>query len=88
MSGRKNIYLDYLSTTPVDPRVISVMHESLLTDFGNPSSQHALGFSARAKIENARTQVANLIHADSKEIIFTSGATESINLALNKTVAG
>jgi len=82
VSGRKNIYLDYLSTTPVDPRVISVMHESLLTDFGNPSSQHALGFSARAKIENARTQVANLIHADSKEIIFTSGATESINLAL------
>lgn len=76
------IYLDYLSTTPVDPRVIDVMQKCLSQDFGNPSSQHAFGFSAREKVEHAREQVANLIHADSKEIIFTSGATESINLAL------
>ncbi|OGT43307.1 MAG: IscS subfamily cysteine desulfurase [Gammaproteobacteria bacterium RIFCSPHIGHO2_12_FULL_40_19] len=76
------IYLDYMSTTPVDPRVVDVMHRSLQTDFGNPSSQHAFGFSARAHVENARSQVAQLINADPKEIIWTSGATESINLAL------
>lgn len=76
------IYLDYLSTTPVDPRVIDVMQSALKNDFGNPASQHAFGFSAREKIEKAREQVSSLIHADVKEIIFTSGATESINLAL------
>lgn len=78
----KVIYLDYLSTTPVDPRVIDVMQKSLSDDFGNSSSQHVFGFQAREKIETARAQVAKLINADSKEIIFTSGATESINLAL------
>src|SRR3990167_5797372 len=76
------IYLDYMSTTPVDPRVVDVMHRSLQTDFGNPYSQHAFGFSARAHVENARSQVAQLINAEPSEIIWTSGATESINLAL------
>ena len=76
------IYLDYLSTTPVDPRVVDVMKESLENNFGNSASQHAFGFAAREAIEKARAQVANLINADTNEIIFTSGATESINLAL------
>lgn len=78
----KIIYLDYMSTTPVDPRVIDTMQKSLSHDFGNASSQHVFGFQAKEKIEFARTQVAKLINADPKEIIFTSGATESINLAL------
>src|SRR3990167_106541 len=78
----KILYLDYMSTTPVDPRVVEVMQKSLSADFGNASSQHAFGFQAKEKIETARAQVAALINADSKEIIFTSGATESINLAL------
>lgn len=76
------IYLDYMSTTPVDPGVVDVMQQSLLHDIGNAASQHVLGLAVREKIELAREQVAALIHADPKEIIFTSGATESINLAL------
>lgn len=76
------IYLDYMSTTPIDPRVIDVMQRSLTEDFGNPSSQHAFGLVARKKIEIARYHVAALINADPREIIWTSGATESINLAL------
>ncbi|PIZ03624.1 MAG: IscS subfamily cysteine desulfurase [Gammaproteobacteria bacterium CG_4_10_14_0_8_um_filter_38_16] len=76
------IYLDYMSTTPVDPRVVDVMKQSLENDFGNAASQHALGFVAHEKIENARKQVASFINAEPNEIIFTSGATESINLAL------
>jgi cysteine desulfurase len=78
----KIIFLDYASTTPVDPRVVDVMSHALSHDFANPSSTHLLGVQVKEKIENARSQVAALIHADSKEIIFTSGATESINLAL------
>ncbi len=76
------IYLDYLSTTPIDPRVVDVMQLSLRDDFGNASSQHAFGISAREKIEKAREQIAELIHCDARDIVFTSGATESINLAL------
>ena len=79
------IYLDYMSTTPVDPRVVDVMHQCLQSTFGNPSSQHAFGFAARAQVENAREHIAALINANTKEIIFTSGATESINLALKGT---
>ncbi|MDP1574442.1 MAG: aminotransferase class V-fold PLP-dependent enzyme [Coxiellaceae bacterium] len=79
-----NIYLDYMATTPVDPRVVAVMQNCLSGDrqFGNPSSLHYFGFEARALIDQARTQVANLIHATPADIIWTSGATESINLAL------
>lgn len=76
------IYLDYMSTTPVDPRVVDVMKNSLENDFGNASSQHAFGLAVREKIEKAREQVASLINSDPNEIIFTSGATESINFAL------
>lgn len=80
----KPIYLDYAATTPVDPRVAAKMQSCLTMDgtFGNPASKHAYGQAARDLIEAARAQVASLIHADMSEIIWTSGATESINLAL------
>jgi len=79
------IYLDYMSTTPVDPRVAEKMAHYLTLDgvFGNPASvTHRFGLEARAAVEVARQQVANLINADPKEIIWTSGATESDNLAI------
>ena len=81
----KAIYFDYASTTPVDPRVAKKMHECLLLDgnFGNPSSRsHEFGWKAEEVVEKARFQVADLINADSREIVWTSGATESDNLAI------
>jgi len=77
------VYLDYSSTTPVDTRVADKMWPYLCEQFGNSASRsHAFGWSAEAAVEQARTDVANLIGADSREIVWTSGATESINLAL------
>lgn len=78
------IYLDYAATTPVDPRVAKRMAEFLTLDgvFANPSSMHGPGRAARAAVEKARADVASLINADSMEIVWTSGATESDNLAL------
>lgn len=76
------IYLDYMSTTPVDPRVVKKMVPYLTKYFGNPASLHGIGLQARAAVENAREQVAELIHADPKGIIWTSGATEANNLAI------
>lgn len=79
------IYLDYMATTPVDPKVAKVMQECLTLsgDFGNPASvTHRFGFLAKERVEAARCQMADLIQADPREVIFTSGATESINLAL------
>ncbi len=79
------IYLDYLSTTPVDPRVVEVMSACLSNEgvFGNPASRsHVFGWKAEEAVENARNQVAELINADSREIVWTSGATESDNLAI------
>ncbi len=78
------IYLDYAATTPVDPRVAAKMLECLTKDgvFANPASMHSYGQAARLRIEEARVQVANLIHAEIEEIIWTSGATEAINLAI------
>ena len=84
MHNIPDIYLDYAATTPVDPRVAERMAECLTRDglFGNPSSMHGPGRAARAAVEKARAQVAALINAGSPEIVWTSGATESDNLAI------
>jgi cysteine desulfurase len=77
------IYLDYAATTPVDPRVVAKMMPWLYENFGNPASRtHAYGWSAEEAVEIAREQVASLIGADPREIVWTSGATESNNLAI------
>jgi len=77
------IYLDYSATTPVDPRVAEKMIPWLTEQFGNPASRsHAYGWDAEAAVEEAREQVAALVGADSKDIVWTSGATESNNLAI------
>jgi cysteine desulfurase len=79
----KTVYLDYNATTPVDPRVLEQMMPALTDSFGNPSSEtHALGRAARDRVETARGQTAALIGASAREIVFTSGATESCNLAI------
>ncbi len=79
------VYLDYAATTPVDPRVAAAMAECLTLDgnFGNPASRsHVYGWKAEEAVERARGQLADLINADPREIVWTSGATESDNLAI------
>jgi cysteine desulfurase len=82
---QKPIYFDYLATTPADPRVVEKMMHCLSMEgnFGNPASRsHLYGWKAEAAVENARRQMADLINADPREIVWTSGATESDNLAI------
>ncbi len=77
------IYMDYGATSPVDPRVVQAMIPWLSEHFGNPASRsHAWGWEAEEAVERARAQVADLVNCDPKELVWTSGATESINLAL------
>ncbi|MCK0165304.1 IscS subfamily cysteine desulfurase [Marinobacter sp. S6332] len=88
---KKPVYLDYAATTPVDPAVAEEMIKYLTPDgvFGNPASRsHGFGWQAEAAVEAARGQVASLIHADPREIVWTSGATESDNLAIKGAVTG
>ena len=81
------IYLDYQASTPVDPRALEAMLPYFTEHYGNPHSEsHVYGHNAMAAIEAARADVARLIHADPREIVFTSGATESNNLALKGAI--
>lgn len=83
MQMTKPIYLDYSATTPIDPRVAEKMIPFLYERYGNPASRsHAYGWDAEQAVENARNEVAALVNCDPREIVWTSGATESINLAL------
>ncbi|NDA22488.1 MAG: aminotransferase class V-fold PLP-dependent enzyme, partial [Proteobacteria bacterium] len=81
------IYLDYQATTPVDKRILDKMIPYFSENFGNPhSNNHEFGRSANTAVDEARTNIANLINAETSEVIFTSGATESNNLAI-KSIA-
>ncbi len=89
METTHSIYLDYQATTPVDPRVLEVMLPFFTHRFGNPASvQHAQGNSARKAVELAREQIASMVRADRREIVFCSGATEANNLALKGLAEG
>jgi cysteine desulfurase len=90
MSGADDdrvVYLDHNATTPLAPEALEAMLPYLRTDFGNPSSDHPLGHRARRGVERAREQVAALLGAHPDEVVFTSGGTESNNLAIRGTVA-
>src|SRR4030042_5346922 len=79
---KRNVYLDYAATTPVDPQVIKAMLPYFNKNFGNPSSMHSFGRKAAKALADSRKTLASAIGAKEEEIIFTSSATESANLAL------
>lgn len=80
---KRNVYLDFQSTTPLDPRVLDIMLPYMTEKYGNPHSvSHSYGWEASKAVETARGHVARIINADPKDVIFTSGATESNNLAI------
>ncbi|MHB1511073.1 MAG: aminotransferase class V-fold PLP-dependent enzyme, partial [Acidimicrobiales bacterium] len=85
--GSPVIYLDHNATTPLAPEVAEALAPYLGTEFGNPSSDHALGRRARQAVEEARTSLAALIGAAPEEVVFTSGGTESNNLAIRGIAA-
>jgi cysteine desulfurase len=82
----KKIYLDYAATTPVDPRVLEAMKPYFLSKFGNASSLYKFGQEAKRALEDSRKKIAKLINADPSEIIFTSGGTESDNMAIEEII--
>jgi len=82
----RKIYLDNAATTPIAQEVIDVMHESMLENFGNPSSTHQFGRQAKNLVETARKNIANLLNASASEIIFTAGGTEADNLIIHNAV--
>jgi len=88
MNLNNKVYLDYQSTTPIDPRVINEMVQVMQGESGNPMSKHFAGEMAKLLIENSRRTIANFIGASPDEIIFTSGATESINMAIKGLAMG
>ncbi len=81
-----NVYFDNAATTPIRPEVVDVMHQVLLENYGNPSSTHAFGRTARTQIETARKSIAAQFNCKAQEIIFTSGGTESDNMLLRCAV--
>ncbi len=87
MSQSRPVYMDHSATTPMRPEVLEAMMPYLSERFGNPSSIHAFGRAARQAVDTAREQVAALINADPREVFFTSGGTESDNLAIRGTIA-
>lgn len=84
---QKKIYLDYAATTPVDKETLEKMMPYFSNDFGNPSSVHNMGQTANAAIDETRNKVAKILNSKQSEIIFTSGATESNNLAIRGTLS-
>ena len=85
---QQRIYLDHAATTPLHPQVIHLMHEAMLSNYGNPSSIHSEGRTSRALIEKARKSMANHFNCSIGEIFFTSGATESSNMIIQGAVSG
>src|SRR6266705_2054097 len=82
------LYLDHNSTSPLLPQAFEAMKPWLVEDYGNPSSTHRAGQKARAAVEHARERLAKVLNCRAKELFFTSGGTESVNLALRGTSEG